>query len=162
MYIWLAIVPVISHALSKLEDTIKITVLDHTFSLVTRLPFSWQCFYFSALFFSLATVVYHLACPRIIKEFKDFREFYDSGRHIAELEPYTMEVRDEGEIFSDVNVDSLTEEQARRRTFWDTYNRARIHNHNLHFLCTMLLITGSALMLWVFLSNLTWVFNQII
>ena len=58
MYIWLFIVPVSAKALSTINTEAKLIIFNHIFDVNLTLPFSWKIFYFSALSFAIANVIY--------------------------------------------------------------------------------------------------------
>ena len=49
-YIWIVVVPLVAKLFSKIESTIDFTLFGAKISVNLSLPFSWQMFYFSALF----------------------------------------------------------------------------------------------------------------
>lgn len=67
-YYWIFFVPVIAKLIMKFEDVYQI-----------ELPFSWKIFFYSSLFFGLATILYEWKCPSLIKKFSDWGEFNKSG-----------------------------------------------------------------------------------
>ena len=89
MYIWLFLVPLLANTLSNVGGSFPITVFNHTFEFKASLPFSWQAFFYSALFFTLANLIRLSFCPKIINEHSDYASFKRSemtGSHLAEYE----------------------------------------------------------------------------
>ncbi len=87
-FIWIIIVPVLAKAFNNLENSLKLSILGNIVSITLELPFNWTLFYFSALVFALATAIYILRCPTIVREFRDFHEFISTGRELAQLADY--------------------------------------------------------------------------
>jgi len=92
MYIWLFIVPITAKALSKLKETMDITVFGVQFELVTSLPFSWVFFYFSAFLFVLANAIYFWHCPKIVKETENYADFQSKGMDHYHLFAYASNI----------------------------------------------------------------------
>jgi hypothetical protein len=69
-YFWLAFTPTAATLLRHSNETVSIGGL----TLSLSLPFSWVIFFFAALCFSLATTIYRLKCPELIKGFSNFSE----------------------------------------------------------------------------------------
>src|SRR4051794_30489257 len=75
MYVWLAIVPFVASLLRDVESKPKLMIFGHQFNIRLDLPFSWECFFFAALFFTMGTALYTICCPTLIKQFDDFGQF---------------------------------------------------------------------------------------
>jgi hypothetical protein len=50
-----------------------------------RLPFSWQLWFCAACAFSIALIIYHLFCPRVVRDFDRFDDYRAEGRGGAHL-----------------------------------------------------------------------------
>jgi len=74
-FFWFGLVAVSAKALSKVNDTLTFNIFGASIEVQLGLPFSWQCFFFSALFFGLAHFVYAVACPEFVKRFDSFSQF---------------------------------------------------------------------------------------
>lgn len=107
-YIWLFVVPMASKALSSVSDPVVFTGLSEGLRIHFTLPFSWVLFYFSAVFVSIANVVYEFACPDFIKKFNTFSEFLAEGRNfenlLVEAELIQQQARTEEEGFNSVFI----------------------------------------------------------
>ncbi len=68
------------------QVTFQIFGADLTFALA--LPFRWKMFYYMAVSFAIAEALYLWRCPRLIKEFQNFREYRDVHPGIIELVVY--------------------------------------------------------------------------
>ncbi|MBB1434574.1 hypothetical protein H5201_09660 [Pseudoalteromonas sp. SG43-6] len=87
-YVWIIIVPILAKLLIKVGDVLPIKIGDVTFNINLSLPFSWQMFFFAALFFSLAQFIFNLICPEIVKDFENQREFEKDGKTVIQLSSY--------------------------------------------------------------------------
>lgn len=87
-YVWIIIVPVLAKLLIKVGDVLPIKIGEVTFNINLSLPFSWQMFFFAALFFSLAQFIFNLVCPEIVKDFENQREFENDGKTVIQLGSY--------------------------------------------------------------------------
>lgn len=79
-YLFFVLVPIIARLLYKLPEDVEIRSLGAVFRISLALPFSWTMFYFSSVFFVIATSLYYVFCPQIIKDFRSFRAFQEEGR----------------------------------------------------------------------------------
>ena len=93
MYIWLFVVPLIAKALSGSSAYAQLTIFGHPFTMNLRLPFSWQIFYFSAIAFSLANLLFYFRCPRIVKDHTSAAEFRGMGKGWGQLLDYRDDAR---------------------------------------------------------------------
>ncbi len=80
-YVFLVLVPFVVNAANKLGYE----------KLIESIPFSWHMFFYSAVFFTLGTVVYNIYAPPILKEndsFKDFLGDHKTWSHIKHYYEY--------------------------------------------------------------------------
>jgi len=84
-FIWLIIAPVTAKMLSKMNDTIDLSIFGSQIKLSTSLPFSWQLLFFSACFFTAANIIYSTRCPKILKDYKCFTGYVDEGKTILQV-----------------------------------------------------------------------------
>lgn len=92
MYIWIIVVPILAKTFEHIGEKAKVVVFGHYFEVQLSLPFSWTLFYFSALFFTLANILFQFRCPTIIKENRDYSAFTASRRGVEHLDKYIFEV----------------------------------------------------------------------
>jgi hypothetical protein len=78
-YVWVVIVPILSKALDAAPAAMKIPIGEPPLMISLKLPFSWEIFYFSSLFIAAAELVYRLECPPIVRRYKTFAEYTESG-----------------------------------------------------------------------------------
>jgi len=84
-YFWLLIVPIAARLLSQLSRPLHVSLFGHTHAIHLDLPFSWYCFYFAAVAFSIASFLYSVSCPSPIKEFSSFQDYYQAGNGARRL-----------------------------------------------------------------------------
>ena len=84
-YIWLAFVPAAAKVLQKLESPLEIGVGDASITLVLELPFSWQLFYWGAISFIVAHLIYLWRCPAYIRMFTDYQDYKRHGLYPAAI-----------------------------------------------------------------------------
>ncbi|SFJ05285.1 hypothetical protein [Nitrosomonas sp. Nm34] len=84
-YFWLFFVPATAKVLEGIKDTLSFTIFDETITLNMALPFSWQMFYLSSVFFSLGSAVYSICCPGSIKKYNNFNEWKERGKDESAL-----------------------------------------------------------------------------
>lgn len=79
-YFWIVFVPVVAHVLSTVNSSIDVSLGGKVFTLAIGLPFSWKLFYFGALAFAAARLIYSSVCPRIIRDFDTYSQYADVGK----------------------------------------------------------------------------------
>jgi len=84
-YIWLFIVPLAAKFLSSLEDPMPVMLLGGIHNLELSLPFSWTYLFYAACAFSAANLLYAVFCPKILSEYKSFKEYHEQGRTPNEI-----------------------------------------------------------------------------
>ncbi|MGA8260278.1 MAG: hypothetical protein WB783_08720 [Arenicellales bacterium] len=77
-YFWFFFVPIVAKALSRI-DTVEFSVLGKNISIDIGLPFTWEYFFYSAVFMALATLVFMVFCPDFIKAYGSCTEYIDKG-----------------------------------------------------------------------------------
>ena len=84
-YFWLASIPIAAKLLLQLKQPFVFTFLGKEHTVFLHLPFSWYLFYFSAVAFATASALFGFYCPRIIKRYSSFGDFYGEGSGAREL-----------------------------------------------------------------------------
>lgn len=79
-YIWLFLVPIVSKLFSSLNNIIEINIFGATWSLNMSLPFNLSMFYFSAVAFAIASIIYQIWCPPGIVQYGTFEEYKEKGK----------------------------------------------------------------------------------
>lgn len=92
MYIWLLIVPIIAKSFSQIESVADITVYGHQFTIHLGLPFSWKIFYFSALAFVIANLIYGWKCYPIIQENSNYADFLNAMKSFRHIQEYALPI----------------------------------------------------------------------
>ena len=76
-YFWFVAVPIMAKVLRQIEQPLTVPFLGKFHIITFDLPFSWYSFYFSAVAFAVASALFGVYCPQIIKRYTSFGEFYD-------------------------------------------------------------------------------------
>ena len=85
--IWAVVVPVAAKLFLRVEETIKFVIPPaQQVEIHLSLPFSWKVFFFVALSFMIANLIFKLRCPAIIQETSSFKEFSEQKRSTSELQ----------------------------------------------------------------------------
>lgn len=79
-YYYLVLVPVLVKALKLIKSPVAFFLGENQVQIVLELPFNWYYFYFGAMFIALASLIYELYCPQLIKDFKTYGDFLSSGQ----------------------------------------------------------------------------------
>jgi hypothetical protein len=74
MMIWMFVTPIFAKSLSSV-NSVELSFFKTDQSLSLTLPFSWQIFFFCAVFFTVANIFYTLKCPSIVSKYKSFSDF---------------------------------------------------------------------------------------
>lgn len=112
-YMWLVLVPVLARALQAVPDTVQV-VWPAEFPLHLKLPFSWRCFYWSAICVALADLLFLLRCPSLIKDHDDEASFRAAGKDDIILGLYKEEY--------DASFDHTSSEG--QPSFWGAFHEA--------------------------------------
>lgn len=170
MYIWIFVVPVLSRLLEKVGDVANVTIFDYTFEAQLTLPFSWLVFYFSAVSFAIANVIFQIRCPNIIKDHTGYSDFKQANKGVEHLDKYLFQVNmnweglrqqieRQDEYFSEVAEVSnpKAEDGMLRKRFWAIFNQGdRIRKISKTFVVIFYAI-GFALISYVFVENIVFV-----
>lgn len=96
-YFWIVFVPVVAKVLEKFPGIVQVGDMIFT----AALPFSWLLFYFAAWAFGLATLMFSLNCPPLIRDFKDWTALKDTGRTTQQmLVDFSNWLRNGGDIYT--------------------------------------------------------------
>jgi hypothetical protein len=78
-------VPILVKVTTKIESSGGVTVGGYRIDLNFDLPFSWELFFYGAVFASLANLIYLWKCPTIIKNFSSYSDFKEQGKEREQL-----------------------------------------------------------------------------
>lgn len=84
-YYWAIFVPIAAKVLSAIPINHKLNIPSSSVSLVLGVPFTWELLYYSAVFFALGTLLYHVCCPEIVKAYDKYSDFSAEGKGSADL-----------------------------------------------------------------------------
>jgi len=70
----------------------KLQFGEYSFEFVAKLPFSWRLLFTAAILFTLASLLYNIFAPSIIKENKSFGEFSRKKRTFAQIVDYMADL----------------------------------------------------------------------
>jgi len=154
MYVWLFVVPMFSRAFEKVNDVATITVFDYTFDLQLTLPFTWQLFYFSAIFFVLGNLCFYMYCSRLIQDHDNYSDFEGSGKNLQHLYDYTYELNVNWDKFiEENNIKGMELDKAYRKTYWLLHRKANKHNTTARFFTGILYSLAIIMIVYVLLEN---------
>jgi len=84
-YWWLFLVPALAKSFESVEETLTFTLFGASIDVNLSLPFSWSMFYFSAIFFAGASLLFATRCPQAIKKYSNFEEWKEIGKDSTAL-----------------------------------------------------------------------------
>lgn len=167
MYVWIFIVPVVAQLLSKVNDVATFTIFGYSFEVALELPFSWKVFYFSAMCFALANIIYSIRCPTLIKDHPSYSSFVSEGKPNWHLREYAEEVGIEFQEFKDelkanmeleVNFgEHLSDEEWNQSLFWHVFWSADRKRQIAYYCSLLMYFLGFILIGYVVVQNLYWV-----
>ncbi len=184
-YFWFLAVPLAAHLLAEIGDKIEIPLGDSAIVIALGLPFTWKCFYFSALFFVVGSFTYSAFCPGMIRDFKDFADFEAKGGSHLELlrvvYSLTVEIRPQEigalrefhERYVEKEEDPVTFRPTwssvsawclRRRLanpFTWARQRAATVGTKWRVCCAVNYLLGGLLILWVLFEQARWVWRYV-
>jgi hypothetical protein len=156
MYLWLFIVPILAKTLAKLEDTANLNIFGYVFNIHLELPFSWKIFYFSALCFAIANLVFVLRCYSLIKDHSSFADFLNQGKSDRHLSSYAEEAGlklIDFEYNRQYPEEFLLEGKHLKDPFWGLYERLDTARPSWKLLCSLFYLFGFILISIVFYQN---------
>lgn len=170
MYIWIFIVPIAAKLLSKTNEIIFLTIFNYTFEVNLGLPFSWKMFYFSALFFTIATIIYQTRCPRLIKEYQNFSAYDQEGKPEWHLRSYAEDINIDFDTYKEDHEGAMLDHDGEIKSgkdftssiFWHLHGEANEKRVVFMWACVAAYAAGFILLFLVFFQNLWWVIRSII
>lgn len=162
MSIWLFLTPLAAKFLSKIEEHIEFTLSNQVYILDLTLPFSWSVFFFSALLFTAANILYYIFAPVIIKDNDDYGSFLESGKGREHLEKYSSgNLNTELVYFLRNNSKGDRASVDPKEWFWKVYNIKNKENYHIRFTIVLFYLLGFVMLLCVVLQNILWVIKQL-
>lgn len=172
MYIWIFIVPISAKVLEKTHEIAEITIYSYTFEVTLSLPFSWKIFYFAALSFAIATIIYQTRCPRLIKEHPTFASYENEGKPEWLLRDYATDIKVDYNEYRHNQVRNYeahetskfaeNKKEGNQMLFWGLYSQAETERTKERHLCFVFYFVGFLLMSIVFIQNFNWVLSNVI
>ena len=174
MYIWIFIVPLVAKSFEFLnKDILRFKIFGEDVAFNTGLPFSWQVFYFSALFFAIANIIIRLRCPMIIKDHLTFQSFIGEGKTIKQLGVYSEDISFDWarlaeeidkkitalQVAKSVDNGGVADNYEKLSTedpvhyFSPIFDQANYMYKHSRYACTISFTIGAVLFGWVILEN---------
>lgn len=149
MGIWLIVVPI----------SAKLLTNDYFSKYDLSLPFTWYCFFFSALCFSIGNVLFSIYCPDIIKDNGSLEDFDREGKVSLHIKAYANDIS-----FNYDNIKYSGSENSQTRiqcTFWPVFEAAKTSRNFSRWICSIFYYFGFVLALYVIGENTFWVIKYI-
>ena len=187
MYIWIIIVPILAKIFSNLDkEVFNFLIFGEILPLQLKLPFSWALFYFSAIFFAIANLIFTIRCPLIIKENNSYNDFLTEGKKLLQLKPYIEDVNyDWNKLANDIDkkidsqnnssymsassislnmsiekLDKVNEEKNNPKNyFWEIYNFTNFVREKSRVTIGILYFIGFCLFSIVLIQNFITIFT---
>jgi len=165
MHVWLILVPITAKSLSLIEGPFIITVSDKVYAFDISLPFTWTLFFGSALFFTLANIIFICFSPKIIKENDDLSDFERAGKDEGHLEKYFSKslmtewsrfLLSQGQQFGQYKPKINLKEW-----FWKAYDNQNSSLIIARIACSSFYALGFILIIIIGIQNIWWVIGQV-
>ncbi len=156
---WLLFVPVAGRALESVKRELTFTVFSQEIALRINLPFSWKMFYFSSAAFALASTLFFLFCPHIVRAFGSFTEFLDEGRspdylaHVGRENPEVLRALNTYRLGGKRDSDALSD------AFWTARGAADVSRKVSLRATAFAFCIGLILLAMVLIQNFIFVVN---
>jgi len=136
--IWIMLVPIIAKLFGNLPDIIEVRLFGSTFFFDIVLPFGLSIFYFSALSFGVANIIYLISCPQIIKNYENAGDFYNKRGSVSELSYYSKKINSNtyNSQFTKLSSSSNNSEQIKSDIFSGLVSDYKLNNTYIRaFVC---------------------------
>lgn len=90
-YFWFFAVPPLASFVSKLGPDVRLSVFGATWVFHLDLPFSWKIFYFAAAAVAIATSIFYLKCPEIVRRYSTYPQFESEGKGPKQIRDYFLD-----------------------------------------------------------------------
>ncbi len=84
-YFWFILIPMISKFFNYCDKDGNRDLFFCKPFIEIEIPFNWKIAFYGSLFYALATLLYQLFCPHVVKNYQNYSEFSKSGRGIGYL-----------------------------------------------------------------------------
>lgn len=91
-YVYLFLVPALAKIFEKVNSPLNLKMFGEEFEIVFELPFTWQVFFFSALFFTIGAIIYTFCAPSIVKDNNSFGDFFNEKKNFSHIDEYLEEI----------------------------------------------------------------------
>ena len=98
-------------------------------ALVGGIPFSWEFFYYSAVTFAAAGLIFRLWCPGLVRDHATYSSFENAGKTQAQLSEYVRRLARRGPFYRNNYDEELLQGYcdfaSDPRVLWDIWSRKR-------------------------------------
>ena len=174
-YFWFFVLPVLAKLLQKVNGEIHLDFISKEFVINMELPFKWYAFFVIGLLLILSNLLYQITCPHIVKEFRNYSQFLESGypnsylieqgkenkidkKETEELLRFHRQVLDHPE-YHDYYSERLREKQS--EYFDKVYITANTSGIFYRSIGTILLVLVAVLTLYLFYANIQAVYHLV-
>ena len=97
-FIFILLIPILLKVTEKFESPFVLFVNQKEYVFQFELPFNWFFLYFGAISIALASLVYIVFCPSIVKSFENFGEYWKTGKSESYLSKYIIKYKNQIKI----------------------------------------------------------------
>ena len=102
MLIWLFLTPILAKSLAPI-NSIHFGFLEENKNINLSLPFSWEIFFFCALAFTIANIIYIYKCPILIRKYKNYSDFKEKDNSLYLMVSYFEEHSKKIKLINDLS-----------------------------------------------------------
>ena len=84
-YIWLFFVPIVAKSLSRISEIFHVNLFGNDLTIVLKLPFSWEVWFYASCWFAIASFLFSIYCPQIIRDYDRYDEFSGEGKGHSQI-----------------------------------------------------------------------------
>ncbi|MBO0322176.1 hypothetical protein J0X14_07705 [Muricauda sp. CAU 1633] len=174
-YIWFFIIPMLAKLLENVPPEISFDLISmEPIPINLEFPFRWYVLFAVGLLFILANMIYMASCPHIVKEFRNYSQFNESGYptlYLVEQGKLNKMDQNETEQLLKLYKDSQTDPRfvsfqkeaylnKQKEYFDEVYIRANASLPWVRLLGTFVIYAAAVLILNLFLENILAVYEM--
>lgn len=167
MYFWVVFVPISAKFLALIESPLNAKLFDTTVRLQLSLPFSWTAFFFAAVSFSIARILFIAFAPKIISDHPSYSHFTEAGKTHAQLKNYASELNlNYAELELPRNLSggggALNHPDQFQQAYWFVVEKAEEIRSAIRLIISLFYAIGFILMVIVFIQSVIFVSSEIL
>lgn len=179
-YYWVFLIPILANLFRHIKRNATFKFQEQVFEFDLAFPFSWYYLFAIGLLFMVSNILYNIFCPHLIKEFKNYSEFKESGYPMSYLleqaKEFNVDKADfemlqrnspkaqrmktiKGEGIVPLDEVNFNFETAKREFFGKIYDKANYSKYAIRIISSILIFGSYALIAIIIYQNIETVFD---